>query len=81
MELSQDQIILILGILLGASELIALNPKMESNSILQLVISSLKSILGKKKEKPEIKVEKIAEDLAKDAAIKLVEDEIEKLKK
>lgn len=81
MEISQDQIVLILGILLGISELVALNPKMKSNSILQFVIGSLKAVVGKKKEKPEVKVEDIVEDMIEDAIIEVIEEEIEKYKK
>lgn len=80
MDLSQDQIVILLGILLGVSELIAVNPKMKSNSILQFVIGSLKRVLGKKKEEPKKDIEKIAEEIAIEEVIKVVEEEIEKLR-
>ena len=53
MELSQDEIVMLLGILLGVSELVALNPKMKSNSVLQIVINALKRVIGKKEKEPE----------------------------
>ena len=81
MELSQDQIVILLGILLGVSELLAINPKFESNSVLQFIIGSLKSILGRKKKEPEKEVEDIVEDIAKEVLIEAIEDEIEKHKK
>ena len=80
MELSQDQIVIVLGILLGVSELVALNPKWKSNSILQLVISSIKRVLGKKKEEPEKMVDDIVEDLVKEAIIEVIEEELDKHK-
>ena len=76
MELSQDEIVILLGILLGVSELVALNPKMKSNSVLQLVINSLKRGLGKKEKEPE----KSVEDIAREEAIEAIIDEIEKHK-
>ena len=76
MELSQDEIVILLGILLGVSELVALSPKMKSNSILQLVINSLKRVLGKKEKEPE----KSVEDIAREEAIEAIIDEIEKHK-
>ena len=81
MELSQDQIIIALSILLGVSELVALSPKFKSNSVLQLLISSIKRVLGRKKQEPEQKVEDIVEDLAKEAIIEVIEEELEKIKK
>jgi hypothetical protein len=79
MELSQDQMIIVLGILLGVSELIALNPKWKSNSVLQLVMSSIKKILSKKKSAPEQTIEQIAEKMMKEELAKTLEDEIKKL--
>ena len=76
MELSQDEIVILLGILLGVSELVAMNPKMKSNSVLQLVINSLKRVLGKKEKEPE----KSVEDIAREEAIEAIIDEIEKHK-
>jgi hypothetical protein len=80
MELSQEQIIAILGVLLAISELIALNPKYEANSVLQIVRNILKRILGKKKEEPKKDVEDIVEDIAKEALIEAIKDEIDKHK-
>ena len=81
MDLSQDQIVIILGILLGISELLAVNPKFKSNSILQFVIGALKKVISKKEEEPKKDVEQIAEELAIEEVIKVVEEEINKLKK
>ena len=81
MELSQDHIVAILGILLAVSELIALNPKFKSNSILQLVNNSIKKLLNKKDESPQKKIEKLAEELIIDEVIDIIEDEIDKHKK
>lgn len=79
MDLSQDQIIMILGILLGVSELVALSPKWKSNSVLQLLISSLKKILSRKKKAPEQTVEQIAEKMIREELAKTLEEEIKKL--
>lgn len=81
MEFTQDQIVIILGILLGISELIALNPKWKSNSILQLFINSLKRVLSRKEDKPEKKVEEIVKDMALEEAMEAIKKEIEKSKK
>jgi len=78
MELSQDQIVIILGVLLGISELVALSPKFKSNSILQLFINSLKRVLGKKEQEPDKKLERIAEEEIIDAIVAEVEKELKK---
>jgi len=52
MELDQNTVLIILGILLALSELLALNPKMKSNSIFTLIVNilrTIKKILSKKK--------------------------------
>ena len=74
MEISQEYIIAILGVLLAVSELIALNPKYNSNSVLQLVQNIIKAILGKKDVKPE----KIIEDAVRDEVLDKIIDEIKK---
>ena len=74
MEISQEYIIAILGVLLAVSELIALNPKYKSNSVLQLVQNIIKAILGKKDVKPE----KIIEDAVRDEVLEKIIDEIKK---
>ncbi len=78
MELSQEYIIAILSILLAVSELIALNPKYKSNSVLQLVRNILKKLIGKKEEEPEKKIERIAEEAIIDAIVEEVEKELKK---
>ena len=76
MELSQESIIAILTVLLAVSELIALNPAYESNSVLQIISNLLKRILKKKEDVPE----KSLEDIARDEVIDKIIEEIDKEK-
>ena len=80
MELTQDQMVLILSILLGVSELLALTPKFKSNSVLQLIINGLRKLIKNKEKEPSVKLEKIASEMAKDAIVDTIEKEIDKIK-
>lgn len=60
MQVIQDNWVLIVGALLGLSEVLALLPGVKSNSIFQFIVNALKSIAPKKEEakKDAVKEEK-----------------------
>lgn len=45
--MSHDQLVIILGALLGLSEALALIPSVKANSVFQLVVNFIKSVVGK----------------------------------
>jgi hypothetical protein len=50
MAFINENLVLILAVLLGISEALALVPKLKANSIFQLVVSVLKALVPKKDE-------------------------------
>lgn len=53
MAFINDNLALILAVLLGISEALALVPKLKANSIFQLVVSVLKALKPKSEELPK----------------------------
>ena len=45
--MSQDKLVLILGVLFGLSEVLAMIPGIKSNSVFQMIYNSLKFLKGK----------------------------------
>lgn len=45
--MSQENLVLVFGVLFGVSEALALIPALKSNSVFQLVFNILKSLAGK----------------------------------